>query len=164
MRICHILVICLALDLLTGCSEQQAANRDNRSLDVELVKTLNNVGIENAIITQRTLFPYHFVANAGELNELGERDLAVLAGHFAQHPGILNVQRGDVPGDLYEKRIAQVLDRMQAAGVEMSRMSVSDDMPGGSGMTSNRVVTIVERATEGSTMAGSGGTGRITRQ
>jgi len=159
MRLCCAMAICLGFGLLAGCNEQQAANQKDGNLDVELVKTLNNIGVENAIITQHTLYPYHFGVNAGELNELGRRDLNVLARHFAQNPGLLNIQRGDAVEDLYQKRIAHVVSGLQAAGVEMSRMSVSEGMPGGSGMLSEGVVTILQREPEGRITAGSGATG-----
>lgn len=163
MRLCCAMAICLSLGLLTGCNEQQAANQKDGNLDVELVKTLNNIGVENAIVTQHTLYPYHFGVNAGELNELGRRDLNVLARHFAQNPGLLNIQRGDAAEDLYQKRIAHVVSGLQAAGVEMSRMSVSEGMPGGSGMLSEGVVTILQKEPEGRITAGSGTTGMSSR-
>ncbi len=159
MRVYCTVAICLTLGLLSGCNDQRTANRENGSLDVELVRTLNNIGVENAIITQHTLYPYHFEANAGELNELGQRDLSVLARHFAEHPGVLNIHRGDVTEELYQKRIAHVLSGLQAAGVEMSRMSISEGMPGGSGMSSERVVTILQREPEGRITTGLGTTG-----
>ena len=148
MRLYYAVAICLMCGALAGCNEQQAAKQKDGNLDVELVKTVNNIGVENAIITQHTLYPYHFTANAEELNELGQRDLGVLARHFVQHPGVLNIDRGDAAEELYQKRIAHVLSGLQAAGVEMSRMEISEGMPGGSGMSSEQVVTILQREPE----------------
>lgn len=148
MRLHYKMAICLTCGLLAGCSEQQTAKPNDGNLDVELVKTLNNIGVENAIITQHTLYPYHFVANAEELNELGQRDLAVLARHLAAHPGTLNIQSGNVPNDLYEARIAHVLNELKTAGVDADRISISEGMPGGSGMLAEQVVTILQRNTD----------------
>ena len=68
-------IICLAAFLLAGCEEEQKAARvDQKKLDIELVNTLNNIQVENAIITQHTLYPYHFVTDGAGLNDLGERD------------------------------------------------------------------------------------------
>ena len=165
MKVLWAIVICLACALVVGCSEEQAGDRSKKNLDVELVNTLNNIGVENAIITQHTLYPYHFGADAGELNELGQRDLMVLARHFKSHPGILNIRRAEAREELYDARVAHVLSRLKDAGVETSRMSVSDGMPGGSGMPSESVVTILQVQEEPSVPTGSGSasSGMITR-
>lgn len=160
-----ILVACLICGLIVGCEENQYESRGERNLDAELVSTLNNIGVENAIITQHTLYPYHFDPDSPELNGLGERDLSVLARHFANKAGTLNVRRGDTPVGLYEARVTNVLEKLKTAGVETSRLSISDGMPGGTGMPSERVVTILEKEAARSgrqTQASSGGT-RITR-
>ena len=150
-------------------AEDQAEKQSKKNLDVELVNTLNNIGVENAIITQHTLYPYHFGADAGELNELGQRDLMVLARHFKEHPGILNIRRGETAAQLYDARVAHVLSRLKDAGVETSRMSVvrrdarrvrhafgaSRDDPPGPGST---------RSSPGAwASSGSGSNGMITR-
>ena len=145
MRLHYTVVICLTWGLLAGCNEPQPSKPNDGNLDVELVKTLNNIGVENAIITQHTLYPYHFVANAKELNELGQRDLTVLARHFAAHPGTLNIQSGNAPNDLYKARTAHVLSELKVAGVDADRINISDGMPGGSGMPAEQVVTILQR-------------------
>ena len=142
--------ICLACGLLAGCQEDLNAERPDKNLDVELVKTLSHIGIENAIVSQHTLYPYHFVENGETLNDLGQHDLAVLARHYAERPGSLNVRRGEVSDELYQARVAQVAARLRAAGVSADRMEVSDGMPGGSGMPSEQVVTILRRTAEAS--------------
>ncbi len=148
MRLLTTMVACLMVGLLAGCNEKQAQSQDSPDLDRELVKTLNNVGIENAIITQRTLYPYHFVSDGATLNDLGQRDLAVLARHFREHPGTLRVQGEGVDKSLYEARVAYVVGRLKDAGVETGRMSVSEGMPGGPGMPSERMVTILQKEAE----------------
>jgi len=60
----------------------------------------------------------------------------------------LNVRRGDVPVELYERRVSFVTDQLRQAGVEVGRMGLSDGMPGGTGMSSNRVVLILAEETE----------------
>jgi hypothetical protein len=136
---------------VSGCQEDAKTAADKR-LDTELVKTLNNIGVENAIITQHTLYPYHFVVGGDGLNELGQRDFAVLARHFAAHPGVLNVRRAEeTPSELYQARVAHVTGRLKEAGVEPERVNISDGMPGGTGLRSEKVVTILQKATETST-------------
>jgi hypothetical protein len=132
--------------MASGCHEDARTAAD-KQFDTKLVPTLNNIHVENAILAQHTLYPYHFVLDGAELNELGQRDFAVLARHFVEHPGLLNVRQGEGIGpDLYKARVAYVTSRLKEAGVEAGRVSVSDGMPGGPGMRSEAVVTIVETA------------------
>ena len=163
MRFRYRIAICLTCGLLAGCSEQQTTNHNDGNLNVELVNTLNNIAVENAIITQHTLYPYHFTTNAAQLNELGQRDLAVLARHFAAHPGTLNIQRQNVPNDLYEARVTHVLSGLKAAGVDAARISVSEGMPGGSGMPAEQVMTILQRTTDGRISGGLRTTRRVNQ-
>jgi len=150
MRLCWTLAVCLLCSVLVGC--EKSVREPEKSIDAELVKTLNNIAVENAIITQHTIYPYHFVTDGEELNELGQRDLAVLAGHFAENAGTLNVRRGQTPAALYEARVARVTESLKQAGVDTARLSVSDEMPGGTGMSSERVVTILKQAPQGLTI------------
>ena len=148
MRTSGVVAICLVCGLLCGC-EEDARTAADRRLDQELVKTLNNVGVENAILTQHTLYPYHFVLDGAQLNDLGQRDFAVLARHYTEHPGLLNVRLGDgVSPELYKARVAFVTSRLKDAGIDPARVSISDGMPGGSGLPAERVVTILEKSAD----------------
>jgi hypothetical protein len=149
MRLYGLLVLCLTSGLLFGCQENRTAAQESQNLDAELVKTLNTIGVENAIIAQHTLYPYHFVPDGDELNTLGQRDLAVLAQHFKSHGGTLNVRRADTGAELYQARVAQVLAKLKEAAVDTNRLTISDSMPGGDGVTSERVIVILSRAAEG---------------
>ncbi len=145
MRLCALWMVGLVCGVLAGCAEEATEGKANKNLDAELVTTLNNIGVENAIITQHTLYPYHFVTDGEKLNDLGQRDFAVLAKQYKEHPGLLNIRRGEASDALYEARVASVMAGLKEAGVETSRVSVSDAMPGGTGMPSERVVTILQR-------------------
>lgn len=145
MKISGVVVWCLVGGLTGGCAKDARTAADQR-LDTELVRTLNNIGIENAIVTQHTLYPYHFVPNGEGLNELGQRDLAVLTRYFLEHPGVLNVRRGeDTSAEVYQARVAGVRNRLQQAGVEPGRVNLVDGAPGGSGLISEQVVTILQK-------------------
>lgn len=144
-------LLCL---LTLGCEQNAKQSPDQHLVNRQLINSYNNTAIENAIISQHTLFPYHFVQNSAELNELGQRDLAVLAGHFMKQPGILNIRRLDATPELYEARVNAVRERLQQAGINVERMSISDGMPGGSGMASERVLTILEEKTQGAKTQG----------
>ncbi len=158
MRTSGVVALCLACGMMGGCEEDARTAADQR-FDNEMVRTLNNVGVENAIITQHTLYPYHFVPDGERLNDLGQRDFAVLARHFTEHPGLLNIRRGEgTSPELYKARVAYVTNRLKEAGIEPGRVSVSDGMPGGPGTPSERVVTILQKEANGRTRSSYEGT------
>jgi hypothetical protein len=143
--------VCLGVNLLTacvvlcGCEEGPKPKPiDKSAVNAELINTFNDVSMRNAIISQHTLYPYHFVQNADQLNELGKRDLSILAGHFKDYPGQLNVRREGASDELYKARVSYVADELAKSGVGADRVSISDGMPGGSGMASEQVVNILE--------------------
>ena len=151
MRTSGVVAICLVCGLVSGCQEDPRTAADRR-FDMEMVKTLNNITVENAILTQHTLYPYHFVVDGEKLNDLGQRDFAVLARHFTEHPGLLNVRRDEgISPELYKARIAYVTSRLKDTGIDPARVSISDGMPGGPGLPAERVVTILQKSAEGST-------------
>ncbi len=158
MRVWGTGIICLACILLVGCEEKQAKQND-KNIDVELVNTVNNIQVENAIVTQHTLFPYHFVTDGAALNDLGQRDLTVLARHYKENPGVLNVRKGKTADELYTARVAQVKTALKDAGVNLDRMAISDGLPGGPGMRAEEMLTTRPKATPGGSMGGSSGMG-----
>jgi len=145
---CITTTVILFCILIIGCGEKVEKGPDKQQVNTWLVNSYNNTAIENAIISQHTVFPYHFVNNAAQLNELGKRDVAILAGHFMKYAGDLNIRRSDTPADLYEARVNAVVERLQEAGVDIERMNIADGMPGGSGMASEKVLIILEQASE----------------
>lgn len=148
MKLAGMAMACVVWGLLAGCEERVTKEQSDRKLDAELVRTLNNVGLENAIIAQHALYPYHFVPNSGTLNQLGERDLAVLARHFRRYPGELTVRQGEASDAMYEARLAQVVSKLAQAQVTAELMTISDGMPGGTGMSSERTVMILTDESE----------------
>ncbi len=148
MRTSGVVAICLVGGLLSGC-EEDARTAADRRFDTEMVRTLNNIEVENAILTQRTLYPYHFVVDGEKLNDLGQRDFAVLARHFTEHPGLLNVRQGEgISPELYKARVAFVTSRLKDTGIDPARVSISDGMPGGPGLPSEWVVTILRKSVD----------------
>lgn len=126
-------------------------------------EAIRNASLNNAIISQHTLYPYHFAGGSAELNDLGERDLHVLTDHFKKAqvgmPSELNVRRGNASPALYEARVKFVLESLTAQGVEGGMVAVKDGLPGGEGMASERVIVILKEKME-SQMPDSGtGTG-----
>jgi len=134
MKLSLVLITGLFCGLLVGCYETVEKSPETM-VNTTLINSLNDMAMENAIISQHTLFPYHFIENAAELNELGQRDLAIIAKHFIEHPGCLNIRQNNIQADLYEARVRVVRDKLKEAGVNAERINIADGMPGGSGMT-----------------------------
>ena len=135
-------ILCAALFL--GCNSPGQPMTGESELNGRIVESIRDTGINNAIITQHTLYPYHFTPYGAELNELGSRDLGVLATHYKDHPGELGVRRGPTTTDLYRLRLAAVRESLVKAGVNMNRITMADAMPGGKGMSSEQVIHIIE--------------------
>ncbi len=53
-----------------------------RSANREMATSQYDEQTKNGVIRQKTVFAYHFVADAPALNELGEHDLTILARHY----------------------------------------------------------------------------------
>ena len=134
MKLYTITTMVLLSMLLFGCEETAQQPLDKHAINSGLINTYNDIAVQNAIISQHTLYPYHFIKNSTELNELGERDLGVLSRHFAKNPGQLNIRRDGIMLDTYQGRIDLVLDKLTEAGIDTEQIQIADDMPGGSGM------------------------------
>lgn len=131
--------------VLCNCEETAQQEPINKGLiNAKQVNMLNDIAIENAIVTQHTLYPYHFINNSEQLNELGHRDLSILIEHFKEYPGQLNVQQGHMDYNLYRARLAFVSQELQDAGIDMTKVSIVDGMPGGDGMETDEVIEIQE--------------------
>ena len=161
MKLCIVIEMILCCILIVGCTETiREENMDKSLFNEELVNTINDIAMQNAIISQHTLFPYHFVKNSDKLNELGRFDLTILANHFMENPGHLNIRRNNTPEELYQARVSCILEQLEDMGIEAEQITVSDGMPGGSGMGSEKVLTILERENKKTTGRISGGTSR----
>ena len=136
-----LVALALAACLLTACQEKPSPYAPD--LDSRLVQEIESPEITGAIVSEHTLYPYHFVTDSTTLNELGERDLRVLAAHFRDNSGDLNVRRAGASKELYNARVASVLEQLRRHGVAVNRIKVADGLPGGEGMTSERVVKIL---------------------
>jgi hypothetical protein len=149
MKLNIIIMVILLCCLTIGCQEEMKKNPSNHLINSQLIRSYNDIAIQNAIVSQHTLFPYHFITNGAELNELGLRDLAALTSHFIKYPGHLNIRRGKITADLYEARINMVYEKLLEAGIDKKRISISDAMPGGSGITSERMLIILSQKSRG---------------
>ena len=140
------------LTALSGCEKADPdfkpsgpVNLSHREMNEAMIDSYNLRSQDDAIIRQHTIYPYHFVNNSAELNALGRREVYVLAHHFRNNPGPLNLHQGDANAPLYQARIKTVMDSMVNAGVASDRLVITDVMPGGDGLSSDQVVIVLER-------------------
>jgi len=138
-----IFALTTALLAATGCQDGWLPHDDHNKANALLVRSPSDEAIRNAIIRQRTLFEYHFVPDSPALNELGLSDLAVLIDHFSKHPGHLNLRRGNQSNELYEARMARIMERLAHAKVEVKKVSIGDAPAGGDGKPSREVIEIL---------------------
>ncbi len=145
---CIVLMMIAAMAMSVGaCKGTQSKQWPTQRRQVMNAWTVNDYhqdSIEAGIISQHTLYPHHFVANSDALNELGDRDVSVLAEHYRENPGSLNVRRGGTSSDLYQARIAMVSATLVEQGVDTDRVRMSDGQAGGDGISSDRVLYILE--------------------
>lgn len=135
--------------ILNGCGEEKIigpAPIDQNTVNQKLTASYSDLAIQNAIIAQHTLFPYHFVNNSAQLNALGERDLAVLAAHFRQNPGKIVLVQGQTEPLLYQSRAQTVYEKLLQAGIPNEKIQIGSGFAGGEGIPSTAVIEILENA------------------
>jgi hypothetical protein len=152
-----ILTTSVLLVVAAGCNTPEPSLQDRSRLNAWLLASVRDTAINQAIILQGAVHPYHFVSGAAVLNDLGKHDLNVLAAHYRKHPAALSIRRGEAALDLYEARVATVVKTLTRAGVEKGRMTISDTRPGGEGMTSERVLSVLENERDQGSLLPSGG-------
>ncbi len=141
-RLCAFGLILAAL----GCaSKQKDAPPESRvALNTAMVKLYTAEAVDRAIVRQHTLYPYHFRPASVELNELGRRDVTVLARFYKDNGGQVNVRQGDVDPRLYAGRINAVREALAMHGVDRGQIRMADGLPGGDGLASDQVAAILE--------------------
>lgn len=160
----RILVTCCGATafLFLGC--QADTNSQLPELNAGMIHWHQIEQVDAAIIREHTIYAHGFVTHRAELNEIGQRNVTVLARHFEKTGGSVNVGRGDASDDLYASRVDAVMNALTAAGVPRDLLMVDDGLPGGDGMHTEAVLRVLERAESdagsstntASTMAGSG--------
>lgn len=157
MRSVTYLALALTGACLCGCKAGGGLERvddQKQPFNRWTIQTLDDDSISNAIITQHTLYPYHFMTGSADLNELGERDVKVLAGHMAKYPGQINVRRGGEDPTLYDARVQALTKMLARLGVPETSIKIADGMPGGDGISTDRAVLILKRSYESRPLMG----------
>lgn len=152
MKRLMIVTTCAAAAALVGCTRQpfdiDATARQRSDANAWLVTSAQQQQVEAGIIRGATIYPYHFATGAAELNDLGYRDLHVLAGHFQAHAGVgahdLNVRQGEASDELYKARVDAVTKALTDAGLKADQVAIADDLAGGDGLDSPHVLVVLQ--------------------
>lgn len=150
MRLAIPLLVCAAA-ALPGCDRGYRTRHIDDEVpaaNVWMVRTMSDEAVENAVIAQRTIYPYHFVRDSAELTPVGERDIHVLAAHFKKNPGSLNLRPGDEGEALFRARTQSVADALARNGVDPSLIRLTDELPGGDGVSSDRAIEVLRAGTK----------------
>lgn len=137
----------LALGGLAGCAADQQTERaqDMDSIpDGSYVALYVQDAIDNAIVREHAVYVHHFRSNAAQLNTIGRRVIETLAQHYGEYGGALSVVQGDANEEIFEARIAAVRDALADAGVDPNRITIGDMAPGGDGIRSEAVLSILD--------------------
>lgn len=129
--------------LPAGCSDwhkPEIARNDRR-----LVASLTDEQAVMAVQRQRTVYPYHFIAGTAELNDLGRRDLMILADFERDHPGVVHVCRDREAPGLYAARLKSIREFLSGEGVPVGRVMFDDAWPGGDGERADAVAQSMMR-------------------
>ena len=161
MNLRCLMLIGLIVSALAGCSNKEKVKVENEfefkgaypddyeEIHRAMIDGYRTQHVDDAIIRQRTLYPYHFEQDSAELNQLGMRTVHVLSMHYRDKSGTISVRAGGASDELYKARLAEVRQRMTDAGVDLARITIEDRLPGGDGISSDQVVIINERIKEG---------------
>ncbi len=139
----------IAIALLAGCgggtrTEPITGTNNTMEADISFVNSVNDTAVNNGIISQHTIYPYHFISGGSELNSLGRKEVAVLADHYRMNKGHLTVRKGDASDELYNARLKSIEAELHRSGVEGSQVTLEDGMPGGNGMKSHALNAMLQ--------------------
>ena len=129
--------------VMAGCESAAPEMEISRDVERALLETQYEDARRAGVIRQQTIQPYHFVVYTATLNELGVREIEILATHYRIHGGVLRIRRGDAEEQLYQDRVEEIRSVLRARNVDMSRVRLSDGLPGGDGLASDRVVEML---------------------
>ena len=118
---------------------------------------IRNASLNNAIIAQHTLYPYHFVDGVGASSTSSASATWTCSPTTSRSAGgDLNVRRGDASQALYEARVKIVLERLAASGVQSGvGRGQGRAARAVTGIASERVIVILkEKMRARTTMAG----------
>lgn len=106
---------------------------DRAEINKDIVETSYNAQINNGIRRDRTIYPYHFISNEADLNDLGRDQIDALTSDIVKRPIRVNVPRFENDEELHEARVAVVRNRLVENGITEDRINIHDELSGGPG-------------------------------
>ncbi|MAE68050.1 MAG: hypothetical protein CMJ18_27690 [Phycisphaeraceae bacterium] len=134
-----------------GCQQDTGVSytdRDKSDANRWLVDSYFERQAEAGALREHTFYPHHFEEGSNAMNSLGRRRLSILAKHYHEHGGRLNIHRGDAGEDLYAARVNRVVQELNQAGVDTHRVTIGDEASGGDGMVSGHVQVVLAEMLE----------------
>ena len=136
--------------VLAGCDHKDPyVNENARLMDQAMMDTVRMQPIDQAVIAQRTLYPYHFVAGNDTLEGIGRHDLRIIVDHYRDQGVPLNVNRGEASEQIYDARVRTVAKFIADCGVPDNRIQIVQGRPGGPGLPGAWVVKILSKMEPG---------------
>ncbi len=126
----------LAALALSGCAATVSSRVPVAASEIWPSERFMEAQAANALILERSIYPWHFLPGTAEPTPLAERRLELLGRYFGPQGGSLLVRQGEAEDTLYRQRIALVRQRLAAAGADAARVHIDDAMPGGDGLES----------------------------
>ncbi|MEI6475628.1 MAG: hypothetical protein WCO75_09565 [Planctomycetota bacterium] len=144
--------LALSATLLTviGCSTPPKVEPDRRVIkddvqyaaDQQFVKEPFDEQARLGTVSQRTLFEADFQMDSATLSPLGRKDVTILTQAVREDGGKISVRQGSASAELYAARIAEVRSRLVAAGIELDRIVLVDQIAGGAGQATAEALVI----------------------
>lgn len=113
-----------------------------RSADRDFTREPFKDQARQGVVRQRALFEAHFIPDSDRLSALGRRDVAVLADAMRTTGGGISVRCSSASPELLAARVTTVRNSLIAAGIAPSRLVINDQMPGGTGTTTEDALMI----------------------
>ncbi|MCE5228585.1 hypothetical protein LLG95_03185 [bacterium] len=133
-------LLMFAILLASGCKEWSKPTVADDQRDRRVVVSLIDEQAAQAIQRQRAIYPFYFITGTAELNDLGRRDLIVLADIQRQSPGVVHVYRDREAPGLHAARLRAIREFFENEGVPVGRVRFDEGWPGGDGEGAEAVV------------------------
>lgn len=103
-------------------------------MNKKVITSSYDAQINAGIRRDRTIYPYHFVTEEADLNDLGRDQIDALTADLTKRPVRVNVPKFDNDEELHEARVAVVRQRLVENGIGEDRIAIQDGLSGGPGL------------------------------
>jgi hypothetical protein len=102
---------------------------------------------DNAMISDMTLWDYHFVPHTSELSGAGAERLTRLAFYLDTYGGTVRYDTSVTDEGLIKDRIAHAHEYLKVSGADVSRVQIEAQLPGGQQFAAREGIRMMERGT-----------------